>query len=60
MVGCAINTNNKGKTGNSDTNNSNQPWVQCRSHDPGGALDNSQVMCHGQGGLNERPFDGTS
>ena len=20
----------------------------------------SQVMCHGQGGLNERPFDGTS
>ena len=60
MVGCAINTNNKGKTGNSDTNNSNQPWVRCRSHDPGGALDNSQVMCHGQGGLNERPFDGTS
>ena len=60
MVGCAIKTNNKGKTGNSDTNNSNQPWVRCRSHDPGGALDNSQVMCHGQGGLNERPFDGTS
>ena len=60
MVGCAINTNNKGKTGNSDTNNSNQPRVRCRSHDPGGALDNSQVLCHGQGGLNERPFDGTS
>ena len=23
-------------------------------------MENSQVMCHGQGGLNERPFDGTS
>ena len=26
MVGCAINTNNIGKTGNSDTSNTNSPW----------------------------------
>ena len=33
-------------------------WVRCRGHDPGGVWEHSQVKCHGQGGLNERPLEG--
>ena len=32
--------------------------VRCRGHVPGGVLQNSQVKCHSQGGLNERPLEG--
>ena len=61
MVGCAINTNNIGKTGNSDTSNTNSPWEKMPKPWPRRSVaKNVQVMCHGQGGLNERPFDGTS
>ena len=50
-----------GKTGNSDTKNTNLPGEETLKPKPRRSVaKNRQVMCHGQGGLNERPFDGTS